>query len=154
MVWLFICVGFGTESLCWPCTCFDYAWCSGGSTRHSLFWPLVRIPEATSCVGLKGHLQPVCIAVVHFTEIICCNTEITNVSSVFDNRTVSMFLLRSVSQPAIALGCEDIIRFSNTTRTFVISVLQQMISVKCTTAMHSGCRCTLKVIRFCSKFNA
>ena len=25
MVWLFICVGFGTESLCCPCTCFDYA---------------------------------------------------------------------------------------------------------------------------------
>ena len=25
-----------------------------------------------------------CIAVVHFTEIICCNTEITNVLIVFD----------------------------------------------------------------------
>ena len=41
---------------------------------------------------LKGHLQPGCIAVVHFTEIICCNTEITNMISVFDNKIVSMFL--------------------------------------------------------------
>ena len=87
---------------------------------------------------LKGHLQAVCIAVVHFTEIVCCNTEITNVISVFDNRIVSMFLLRRVSQPAICLGCEDIIRFSNTIRTFVTSVLQQIISLKCTTAMHTG----------------
>ena len=57
--------------------------------------------------------------------------------SVFDNRIVSTFLLRRVSQPAIVLGCEDTIRFSNTIRTFVISLLQQMISVKCTTAKHS-----------------
>ena len=58
---------------------------------------------------LNEHLQPVYIAVVHFTKIICCNTEITNVISVFDNRIVSMFLLKRVSQPAIALGCEDTI---------------------------------------------
>jgi len=90
---------------------------------------------------LQGHLQPVCIAVVHFTEIIWCNTEITNVISVFDNKIVSMFLLRRVSLPAIALGCEDTIQFSNTIRMFVISVLQQMILVKCTTAMHTGGRC-------------
>ena len=51
--------------------------------------------------SLKGHLQPVCIAVVHFTEIICCNTEITKVISVFDNRIVSMFVLKRVSQPAV-----------------------------------------------------
>ena len=50
-----------------------------------------------------------CIAVVHFTEIICCNTEIMNVISVFDNRIVSMFLLRRVSQPAVTLGCDDCI---------------------------------------------
>ena len=31
-----------------------------------------------------------------------------------------MLLLRRVSQPAIFLGCEDTIRFSNTIRTFVI----------------------------------
>ena len=67
---------------------------------------------------LKGHLQPACIAVMHFTEIICCNTENTNVISVFDNRILSMFLLRRVSRPAIALGCEDTIRFSKTIRTF------------------------------------
>ena len=41
---------------------------------------------------LEWHLQPVCIAVLHFTEIICCNTEITNMISVFDNKIVSMFL--------------------------------------------------------------
>ena len=35
--------------------------------------------------NLKGHLPPVCIVVVHFTEIICCNTEITNVLIVFEN---------------------------------------------------------------------
>ena len=45
---------------------------------------------------------------------------------------------RRVSQPPIALGCEETIRFLNTIRTFAISVLQQMISVKCTTAMHTG----------------
>ena len=44
-----------------------------------------------------------------------------------------MFLLRRVSQPAVALGCEDTIRFSNTIRKLVMFVLQQMISVKCAT---------------------
>ena len=82
---------------------------------------------------------------MHFTEIICCNTEIRNVISVFDNRIVSAFLLRRVSQPPIALGCEDTIRFLNKIRTFSISVLQQIISVKCTTAMHTGRRCPFKV---------
>ena len=48
---------------------------------------------------MKGHLQPVsgasnrllpvCIALMHFTEIICCHTEITNVLIVFENRIVS-----------------------------------------------------------------
>ena len=90
---------------------------------------------------LKGHLQPVCIAAVNFTKIIWCDTEVTNVISVFDNKIVSMFLSRRVSLPAIALGCEDTIQFSNTIRMFVISVLQQMISVKCTTAMHPDGRC-------------
>ena len=60
----------------------------------------------------KAHLRPVCIAVVHFTEITCCNAEIPNVISVFDNRIVYMFLLRRVSQPAIDLSCKDTIRFS------------------------------------------
>ena len=46
-------------------------------------------------------------------------------------------LFRRISQPAIALGCEDTIRFSNTIRTFVISILQQLTSLKCTTAMHT-----------------
>ena len=86
---------------------------------------------------LKGHLQPVCSAVVHFTEIICCNTEISFVICVFDNSIVSTFLVRRVSQPAIPLGCEDTIRFSNTIRTLVISVLQQMTLVKCTATMHT-----------------
>ena len=90
---------------------------------------------------LKGHLQPVCIVAVNFTKIIWCDTEVTNVISVFDNKIVSMFLSRRVSLPAIALGCEDTIQFSNTIRMFVISVLQQMISVKCTTAMHPDGRC-------------
>ena len=90
---------------------------------------------------LKGHLQPVCIAAVNFTKIIWCNTEVTNVISVFDNKIVYTFLLRRVSLPAIALGCEDTIRFSNTIRMFVTSVLHQMISMKCTTAMHTDGRC-------------
>ena len=55
------------------------------------------------------------------TETICCNTEITNVISVFDNMIVSVSF-KKVSQPAISLGCEDTGRFSNTIRTFVISV--------------------------------
>ena len=41
---------------------------------------------------LKGHLQPVCTAVVHFTKTVWCTTEITNMISVFDNKIVSMFL--------------------------------------------------------------
>ena len=49
--------------------------------------------EAAQIHFLKGHLQPVWIAVVHFTEINCCNTEITYVIFVFDNRIVSMFFL-------------------------------------------------------------
>ena len=51
---------------------------------------------------------------------------------------IIVIILRRVSQPAIALGYEGTIRFSNTTRTFVISLLQQMTLVKCTTAMHTG----------------
>ena len=51
---------------------------------------------------------------------------------------IIVILLRRVSQPAIALGCEETIRFSNTIRTFVISVLQQMTSLKWTTALHTG----------------
>ena len=50
---------------------------------------------------------------------------------------IIVILLRRISQPAIALGCEDTIRFSNTIRTFVISILQQLTSLKCTTAMHT-----------------
>ena len=79
-------------------------------------------------VFLKGHFQPVYIAVVHFTEIICCYTEITNVLIVFENRIVS-------SQPKEMAGCDtllketDTILLSNTEITFVISVLQQMVSV-------------------------
>ena len=58
-----------------------------------------------------------------------------------------MFLLRRVPQPAIALGYEGTIRFSNTTRTFVISLLQQMTLVKYTTAMHTGWRWPFKSTR-------
>ena len=86
-----------------------------------------------------------CIAVVHLNEIICCNTEVTNVLIVFENRIIS-------SQPKQIAGCDtflkrniDTILLSNTEITFVISVLQQMISVKCTTAMHIGWRCPLKI---------
>ena len=69
------------------------------------------------------------IAVVHLTEIIYCNTEITNVLIVFENRIVS-------SQPKEIAGCDtlfkrniDTILLSNTEITFAISVLEQMISV-------------------------
>ena len=34
-----------------------------------------KIEKLAFRVLIKGHLQPVCTAVVHFTEIICCNTE-------------------------------------------------------------------------------
>ena len=46
---------------------------------------------------LEGHLQPVCIAVVHFTEIIYCNTENTNVSSMFDNRIASVSFKKGIT---------------------------------------------------------
>ena len=68
-----------------------------------------------------GHLQSECIAVVHFTEIICCNTEITNVLIMFENRIVP-------SQPKAIAGCDtlvkrniDTILSSNTQITSVIS---------------------------------
>ena len=86
-----------------------------------------------------------CIAVVHFNEIICCNTEVTNVLIVFENRIISL-------QPKQIAGCDtllkrniDTILLSNSGITFVISVLQQTISVKCTTAMHTGWRCPFKI---------
>ena len=40
-------------------------------------------------ICLKAHLQPVCIAVVHFNEIISRKTEITTVLIVFENRIAS-----------------------------------------------------------------
>ena len=62
----------------------------------------------------------------------------------FENRIVS-------SQPKAIEGCDtllkrniDTILLSNTKITFVISVLQQYISVKCTTEVHTGCRCPFK----------
>ena len=74
-------------------------------------------------------MQPVCIAVVHLTEIICCNAEITNVLIEFENRIVS-------SQPQEIAGCDtlfkrniDTVLLSKTEITFAISLLQQMISV-------------------------
>ena len=77
--------------------------------------------------SLKGRLQTASIAVVHFTEIICCNTEITNVLIVFENRIVS-------SQPKAIARCDtllkrniDTILLSNTEITFVMSVLQQTV---------------------------
>ena len=53
--------------------------------------------------SLKGHLQTVCVAVVHLTEIICCNTEITNVLIVFENRIVS-------SQPKEIASCDTLLK--------------------------------------------
>ena len=71
--------------------------------------------------SLKGHLQTECIAVVHFTEIICCNTEIINVLIVFENRIVS-------SQPKTIAGWDtlrkrnvDTILLSNTESDFCIT---------------------------------
>ena len=71
--------------------------------------------------SLKGHLQTECFAVVHFTEIICCNREITNVLIVFENRIVS-------SQPKTIAGWDtlrkrnvDTILLSNTESDFCIT---------------------------------
>ena len=74
---------------------------------RGIYSPLKKInlrPITKSCTVntyarsfLKGHLQPVCIAVVHFTEIICCNTEITNVISVFDNRIASVSFKKGIT---------------------------------------------------------
>ena len=44
-----------------------------------------------------------CIAVVHFIEIICCNTEVTNILIVFENRIVS-------SQPKAIAGCDILLK--------------------------------------------
>ena len=85
-----------------------------------------------------GHLPSVCIAVVHFIEIICCNTEVTNILIVFENQIVS-------SQPKAIAGSDTLVKrnvytilLSNTEITFVTSVLHQMILVKFTAAMHTG----------------
>ena len=76
--------------------------------------------------SLKGHL----------TGIIYCNTEITNVLIVFENRIVS-------SRPKAIAGCDtllkrniDTILISNTEIMFVILYYSKRMSVKCTTAMH------------------
>ena len=44
-----------------------------------------------------------CIAVVHFNEVNCCNMEITNVLIVFENRIVS-------SQPKAIAGCDILLK--------------------------------------------
>ena len=44
-----------------------------------------------------------CIAVVHFSEIICCNTEIANVLIVFENRIVSVQLKATA-------GCDTLLK--------------------------------------------
>jgi len=118
---------------------FDYkAWFK--ANRHEQYVDLAHyaLNLERKRITFKGHLQPLCITVVHFTEIICCNTEITNVLIVFENRIIS-------SQPKAIAGCDtllkrniDTVLLSNTELTFVISILQHMISVKCTTAMHTG----------------
>ena len=84
-------------------------------------------------IVLKGHLQPaVCTAVVHLTEIICCNAETTNVLIVFENRIVS-------SQPKEIAGCDtllkrniDTILLSNTEIKFMISVVSVSARPQCT----------------------
>lgn len=80
--------------------------------------------------SLKGYLQPVCIAVVLFTEIICRNTEITTVISVFDNRIISMILLRRVWEPVIFWGCEYTIRFSNTITFVATGIFRKFWSIQ------------------------
>ena len=69
-----------------------------------------------------------------------------NVLIKFENRIVSL-------QPKEIAGCDtplkrniDTILLSYIEITFVISVLQQMILVKCTTVIHTGLRCPLKTI--------
>ena len=44
-----------------------------------------------------------CIAVVQFNEVNCCNMEITNVLIVFENRIVS-------SQPKAIAGCDILLK--------------------------------------------
>ena len=46
-----------------------------------------------------------CIVVVHFTEIICCNTEFKNVLIVFENRIVP-------SQPKEIASCDTLLNYS------------------------------------------
>ena len=95
--------------------------------------------------SLKGHLQTVCIAVVHLTEIICCNTEITHVLIVFENRIVS-------SQSKAIAGCDTFLKRNIHTilcyqtqksRSWFL-YYSKRISEKCTTAMHTGWRCPFK----------
>ena len=111
-----------------------------------VFFPNFNQSPSLLCTLFKGgHLPSVCIAVVHFIEIICCNTEVTNILIVFENRIVS-------SQPKAIAGSDTLLKrnvytilLSNTEITFVTSVLHQMILVKFTAAMHTGWRCPFKM---------
>ena len=98
---------------------------------HSQDWPYT--PDT-----LKGHLQPVGIAVVHFTEIICCNTKITNVLIVFEDRIVSSQPKKTTSRDTLLKRNIDTILLSNTEIRFV----------KCTTAKHTGWRCPFKTFKY------
>ena len=94
------------------------------------------------CFVLKGHLQPVCIAIMHFTAL---NKEITKEITVFDNRDC---IYVSFKKGITACYClrlwryNPIFKYNRNVRNFCI--LQQMISVKCTIAMHTGWRCPCK----------
>ena len=88
-----------------------------------------------------------CTAVVHLPKmIICWNAEITNVLILFENRIVSLQLKSIAGCDALLKRNKYTILLSSTEITFVISVLQQMISVKCTTAMHTGWSCAFGLL--------
>ena len=83
---------------------------------------------------LKAHVQPVCIAVVHFTEIISFDNRIASVS--FKKGITACYCLR-------LWRYNPIFKHNQNVRNFYI---QQMISVKCTTAVHTGWRCPFKKV--------
>ena len=68
-----------------------------------------------------------CIAVVHFAEIICCNTKITNVLIVFENRIVSSQPKEIEDSDTLLKRNTDTILLSNTEITNCIQCTRSML---------------------------
>ena len=88
---------------------------------------------------LTRYLQPVCIAIVHFTEIICCKIQKLLTFRLYLKIGLYLHNLRQ-KQAVVPFLKETYIQslLSNRVISFEISLFS---AVKCMIAMHTGCRC-------------